>query len=191
MKIIVSLGLALVLLQPAAASSEPAPHEHGHSAGVAPAGQHDAHAERARAIDLDALSGLVTHDGVPFRPVSVHGQAIAVVFGYTSCPDVCPTTLLSLSNQLAALGEDARRITVLFITVDPEQDTAANLKAYLSSFDPRIIGLTGQPVDIAAAAHEFQAFHEKIPGKGASYTYAHSIDVALVHGASISMAPAE
>jgi protein SCO1 len=110
----------------------------------------------------------------------VKGRPFAVFFGFTHCPDVCPTTLQELSTHLEALSPDGDRLKVLFITVDPERDTAEHLKGYLASFDRRIIALTGNPVEIASVVHAFRAFSEKVPGGGGSYTFNHTAKLFLV-----------
>lgn len=98
-----------------------------------------------------------------------------VFFGFTHCPNVCPTTLLDMSNHLAELGKDGDRIKMIFITVDPERDTSEHLKSFLDSFDRRIVGLTGDLVDVAAVAHAFGAEFEKINGKDGNYTLDHTV----------------
>src|SRR5215469_9664633 len=100
--------------------------------------------------------------GGPFRLIDQNGKTVTdqdfkgkpflVFFGFTHCPDVCPTTLFDMSEVMRALGADADRTRALFITVDPERDTQAVLKDYLSSFDPHLWGLTGDPVAVAAVA---------------------------------------
>jgi protein SCO1/2 len=97
------------------------------------------------------------------------GKPAIVYFGYTYCPDACPTAL----EQLGAAAKD--KVTVLFITVDPERDTAKVLKEYLENFGPEFIGLSGTPEEIAAAASKFRVFYRKVPGKeGAPYLMDHS-----------------
>ena len=101
--------------------------------------------------------------GGPFRLIDQNGQTVTdrdftgepylVFFGFTHCPDVCPTTLMELSDVLDKLGGDATRIGALFITVDPERDTPPELKDYLSSFNPRFKGLTGDPAAIKLTLH--------------------------------------
>ena len=108
------------------------------------------------------------------------GRPYAVFFGFTHCPDVCPTTLLEMSNNLKALGADADRLRIVFVTVDPERDTPELLRQYLSSFDPRIVGLTGSEQQIAAAAKGWNAFHNKIPEGDGTYTVVHSAYVYLM-----------
>jgi protein SCO1 len=123
---------------------------------------------------------LTDHNGQPFSSAALAGQPYAVFFGFTHCPDVCPTTLLEMSNALQRLGADADRLRVVFVTVDPERDTPEQLQQYLDSFDPRIIGLTGSQQKIAAAAKGWNAFHNKIPEGDGSYTVVHSAYVYLM-----------
>ena len=108
------------------------------------------------------------------------GQPYAIFFGFTHCPDVCPTTLLEVSNVLRSLGADADRLKVVFVTVDPERDTPEQLRQYLDSFDPRIIGLTGSEQQVAAVAKGWNAFHNKIPEGDGTYTVVHSAYVYLM-----------
>jgi protein SCO1/2 len=138
------------------------------------------HGFRPKAVALAPLFELTTHEGQVFSKAEVKGRPFAVFFGFTHCPDVCPTTLQEMSNHLEALGPDGDRLKVLFITVDPERDTAEHLKAYLASFDRRIIALTGDPVEIASVVHAFRAFSEKVAGAGGSYTFNHTAKLFLV-----------
>jgi protein SCO1 len=123
---------------------------------------------------------LTDHNGRPFSSATLAGQPYAVFFGFTHCPDVCPTTLLLMSNTLHRLGADADRLRIVFVTVDPERDTAEQLRQYLDSFDPRIIGLTGSEQQIAAVAKGWNAFHNKIPEGDGTYTVVHSAYVYLM-----------
>ena len=103
------------------------------------------------------------------------GKAVVVFFGYTQCPDVCPTTLATLAQAMKELGPDADRVQVLFITVDPERDTADLLAKYVPSFDPRFLGLRGDADATARTAKEFKIIYEKVPGPTpGSYTMDHS-----------------
>lgn len=108
---------------------------------------------------------------------SFRGRFQLVTFGFTSCPDVCPTTLLGFKNILEALGDRAERVQPLFITVDPERDTAELLREYTAAFDPRILGLTGSAELIERAARTFRVSYQKVREPGASpgiYTMDHS-----------------
>jgi protein SCO1/2 len=123
---------------------------------------------------------LVDHNGRPFASAALAGQPYAIFFGYTHCPDVCPTTLLEMSNNLASLGADGNRLKVIFISVDPQRDTPERLHAYLTAFDPRVIALTGSEAQIASAARGWNAFYNKVPEDDGSYTIAHSAHVYLM-----------
>jgi protein SCO1 len=123
---------------------------------------------------------LVDADDRPFSGKTLAGVPYAIFFGFTHCPDVCPTTLTEMSNLLARLGPDADRLKIVFVTVDPERDTPAKLKTYLASFDARIIGLTGSNEQIAAAAAIWSAFYTRLPESDGSYTIVHSAYVYLV-----------
>src|ERR1700761_1074184 len=99
---------------------------------------------------------LEDQNGKPFTDAQTKGHPFLVFFGFTHCPDICPTTLFDMSQMLKALGPDAGRAGVLFITVDPERDTASVLKDYLSNFDPHLRGLTGTDAQINAAIKEYR-----------------------------------
>lgn len=107
------------------------------------------------------------------------GRPTVVFFGFTYCPEVCPTTLSDISNWMAALGPDADKLGVYFITVDPARDTPEELGKYLSSFDPRIHGLTGTAADIDAVAKAFGIYYQRIEIEG-GYTMDHSSSVLLL-----------
>jgi protein SCO1/2 len=109
------------------------------------------------------------------RLADFRGKAVVVFFGYTQCPDVCPTTLASLAEAMKQLGPDADRVQVLFITVDPERDTPALLAQYVPAFDPRFLGLYGDAEATARTAKEFKIIYQKVPGSSAgTYTMDHS-----------------
>lgn len=101
------------------------------------------------------------------------GKPFAIFFGFTYCPDICPTTLLDLSTVIKDLGPDADRMRFLFVSIDPLRDTPEQLRKYLSSFDPRIIGLTGTETEIAAVAKAYRAYYAKVPTSD-GYTMNHS-----------------
>ena len=122
---------------------------------------------------------LTDMNGRPVSDEAYSGKIRLMVFGYTYCPDVCPTALNTLSMALDRLGADKAKVVTLFVSVDPERDTPAHLKDYLVSF-PDVIGLTGSPAQVAAAAYNFKARYEKQPAADGDPT-AYSID----HTASI------
>lgn len=121
---------------------------------------------------------LTDQDGRPVTDATYLGKPKIVFFGFTSCPDICPTTLGALGTLLADLGQDSERLTPLFITVDPERDTPGKLKAYIALFDRRIIGLTGAPHQIEATARAFAIYYEKVPQAG-SYSVNHTVAALL------------
>lgn len=118
---------------------------------------------------------LTDHNGRPRTLADFRGKAVVVFFGYTHCPDVCPTTMAEMAGVMKELGPQADRVQVLFITLDPERDTPAVLKAYVPAFDPRFLGLSGTPEQIDKVAKEFRVFYQKVPGKEpGSYTLDHT-----------------
>jgi len=109
------------------------------------------------------------------------GKPSAIFFGYTHCPDICPTTLLNLTELMKAMGADADKLNVAFVTVDPGRDTPAELADYLSSFDPRIRGLTGTEAQIAAAAKAYHVYYERVPDADGGYSMDHTASVFLMN----------
>lgn len=117
-------------------------------------------------------------DGKPRSLTDFRGKAVAVFFGYTHCPDVCPTTMSRLHAAMKVLGNDARRVQVIFITLDPERDTPELLAQYVPAFDPSFIGLYGSLDATAATAKEFHVFYQKQPGSTpGNYTLDHSAGI--------------
>ncbi len=118
---------------------------------------------------------LVDHNGTPRTLADFRGKAVVVFFGYTQCPDVCPTTMAELAEAMRRLGPDAARVQVLFVTIDPERDTPELLKQYVPAFNPTFLGLTGDPAAIERTAKEFKIIYRKQPGATpGSYTMDHS-----------------
>jgi protein SCO1/2 len=124
---------------------------------------------------------LTDHNGKPITDADLKGKPFLVFFGYTHCPDVCPTTLFEVSEVMRALGKDADRTKALFISVDPERDPPAVLKDYLSSFDPHLIGATGDEAALAAVEKTYRVYAKKVPtGKDGDYSMDHSAIVYLM-----------
>ena len=114
-------------------------------------------------------------EGKPRTLADFRGKAVVVFFGYTQCPDVCPTTLAALAEAMKQLGPDADRVQVLFITVDPDRDTPELLGKYVPAFDRRFLGLRGNAEETARTAKEFRILYQKQPGTSpGSYTMDHS-----------------
>jgi protein SCO1/2 len=126
-------------------------------------------AEYARQLNL------TDQDGRARSLADFKGKVLVVFFGYTQCPDVCPTTMAEVAEVKRSLGADGDKVQGIFVTLDPERDTAQLLKAYVSSFDPSFVALRGSAEQTQAAAKEFKVFFAKMPGKTAeSYTLDHT-----------------
>ncbi len=119
---------------------------------------------------------LTDHTGRPRSLADFKGKVVTIFFGYTQCPDVCPTTLTEMKAVLEKLGpDDAKRVQVLFVTIDPERDTQALLAGYVPAFDPSFLGLYGDLEATQFVAKNFKVFYQKVPGKTpGSYTMDHS-----------------
>ena len=137
----------------------------------------------SKALQPAAIGGafrLTDQNGKAVTEQDLKGRPFLVFFGFTHCPDVCPTTLFDVSEVLRSLGPDADRTAALFITVDPERDTTAALKDYLGSFDPHLRGLTGAPDALAAVAKEYRVYYKKVALDGGDYTMDHTAIVYLM-----------
>src|ERR1700755_585854 len=147
------------------------------------------------ALMLWALGGLRTVAapsaiGGPFQLTDQTGQTVTdknllgkpslIFFGFTHCPDVCPTSLFEISEVLRAMGKDADRVNAYFISVDPERDTQAAIKDYLSSFDPHLKGLTGAPAAVVKTISDYRVYAKKVPLKDGDYTMDHTALVYLI-----------
>ena len=118
---------------------------------------------------------LTDQEGKPRTLADFKGKVVVVFFGYTQCPDVCPTTMAELAQVKKALGKDGERLQGIFVTVDPERDTPAVLKSYMSSFDPSFVALRGTVEQTKEVAKEFKVFFAKVPGRTPdSYTMDHT-----------------
>lgn len=123
---------------------------------------------------LAALDGLVDHAGHRLASAEFAGQATVVFFGYTQCPDICPTVLATMQQAMRLLGPAAERVQVLFVTLDPERDTQEVLAAYVPWFDARFRGLRGDAAATLAAAKEFRVFFSKVPAQAGGYSIDHT-----------------
>jgi protein SCO1/2 len=125
--------------------------------------------------DFGKELALTGHDGKPRTLADFRGRLIILFFGYTHCPDICPTTLVDVAGALKTLGSDAARVQVLFVTLDPERDTPEVLAQYVPAFDPGFLGLSGDAAATQRVAKEFRIFYERragsVPG---AYTVDHS-----------------
>jgi protein SCO1/2 len=125
---------------------------------------------------------LTDQSGRPFRLSEQRGAVVLVFFGFTSCPDVCPTALADLASVRRKLGADAERVRVAMVTVDPARDTPETLQRYVTRFDPTFIGLTGTPEQLAATnkAYGVTAIRRDLPGSALKYTIDHSAYVYVI-----------
>ncbi|PQA73394.1 SCO family protein [Brucella oryzae] len=123
---------------------------------------------------------LVTMNGTPFTEKDLRATPAAIFFGFTHCPDVCPTTLYELDGWLKQLGPEASDIKAYFITVDPERDTQEVMKTYVGNVSDRIIGITGTPQNIADVVKSYHVYAKKVPGEDGEYTMDHTASVFLL-----------
>jgi protein SCO1 len=128
----------------------------------------------------DGMPLLVDQDGRARSRDDFRGRVTVLLFGFTHCPDLCPTALWNLSVVLDQLGEDRDRVQITFITVDPERDTPEVLREYISGFGPNFVGLTGEPVAIRRAANAFKVFFQKVRLPDGDYTMDHSAVIYIV-----------
>lgn len=158
------------------------------AAAVLAAGCSDApETPRFRLTDVTGASfgkelALTDHNGQRRTLADFRGKVVAVFFGFTHCPDVCPTTLVEMAAVMKELGADAERLQLLFVTVDPERDTAEVLRRYVPAFHPSFLGLTGSADDIARTAKEFKIFFQKQKLSSGGYTMDHSAGTYILDG---------
>jgi len=132
---------------------------------------------------------LTDQSGQTVTEKEMQGRPTLIFFGFTHCPDVCPTSLFEMSEVLRAMGQDADRVNAYFISVDPERDTADAMKDYLSSFDPHLKGLTGPREDLAKVISEYRVYAKKVPLKDGDYTMDHTALVYLMDREGKFVAP--
>ena len=147
--------------------------------GCAPPGK-SFHAQDISGADyarLDKLDGFTDHRGSRLASADFRGKTVVLFFGYTQCPDICPTTLATMQEAVRLLGPDGDRVQVLFVTVDPERDTQQVLAGYVPWFDPRFIGLRADPETTRKAAQSFKIFYARAAGGTAlGYSIDHPAD---------------
>jgi protein SCO1/2 len=123
---------------------------------------------------------LTDQRGAAVTEKDLQGRPTLIFFGFTHCPDVCPTSLFEISEILRAMGQDADRVNAWFISVDPERDNAAAMKDYLSSFDPHLKGLTGDPAAVQKVITAYRVYAKKVPLKDGDYTMDHTALIYLM-----------
>jgi protein SCO1/2 len=125
---------------------------------------------------------LVDQKGQPITEEAFRGHPSAVFFGFTHCPEVCPTTLYELDGWLKTLGDEGKDIRAYFVTVDPERDTVEFMNDYVSNVSDRIIGITGEPAKVHEMAKSFGIFWRKVETEGGDYTMDHTASILLLRG---------
>jgi len=132
---------------------------------------------------------LLDQNGARVTDQDLKGKPSLIFFGFTNCPEICPTTLFEVSEVLEKLGPDAQKVNALFITVDPERDSPEKLKEYLSSFNPRLRALSGDAAAIAQVAKAYRVYYRKVPLDGGGYTMDHTALVYLMDKNGAFVAP--
>jgi protein SCO1/2 len=133
------------------------------------------------AVPIGGPIRLTDQDGKPFDSASLAGKPYAVFFGFTHCPDACPTTLSEMARTEEEIGAPAKGFPTLFVTVDPERDTPAVLKEYISNFGGNTIALSGTPEQVAEVAKAFRVFYKKVPTSDGGYTMDHTAVLYLMN----------
>ncbi|MCG8270879.1 SCO family protein [Aquamicrobium sp. NLF2-7] len=124
---------------------------------------------------------LTDQKGEPITEAAFRGQPTALFFGFTHCPEVCPTTLFELAGWLNALGDEGKDIRAYFVSVDPERDTPQILNTYIGNFSDRIIGITGEPAKVFDMAKSFGIYWKKVPTEDGDYTLDHTASILLLN----------
>ena len=134
------------------------------------------------AVKIGGPFELVRHTGEPITEAAFSGRNHAIFFGFTNCPDICPTTLYQTAGWLEKLGEDADKLDFYFFSVDPERDTVEILNDYVTAFDPRITGVTGEPGEVSRTIKLYRAYAQRVDLGEGDYTMDHSAFVMLFSG---------
>ena len=132
------------------------------------------------AAQIGGPFALVDDSGASVTEATLAGKPSAIYFGYTYCPEVCPTTLLDLSRWIKKLGLDADKLNYVFVSIDPERDTPQLMHTYLTSFDKHIRGFTGTPEQVAKIAKEFRVYYKRIPTEDGGYVMDHTALIYLM-----------
>lgn len=149
------------------------------AAGIAIRGTQDG-TPKEYADSVGGPFALVTPDGARFTERNLAGKPYAMFFGFTRCPDVCPTTLARMAQLRKRMGDDGMKFAIVFVSVDPGHDTPADIGNYIALFDTPIIGLTGTTAQIDQIVKRWRAFYQKVPLEGGDYTIDHTAGVFLM-----------
>lgn len=135
---------------------------------------------KAEAVQLGAPFNLTDQTGAPITEAAFKGHPTALFFGFTHCPEVCPTTLFEMAGWLKTLGDEGKDLRVFFISVDPERDTPDVMKGYTSAFTDRITGITGKPDEVEKFLKAWKIYAKKVPTENGDYTMDHTASVMLL-----------
>lgn len=130
-------------------------------------------------VEIGGAFTMVNQDNQVVTDKDFLGRPLVIFFGFTYCPDICPTTLNRLTVLLEKLGADAEGIRIALVTVDPERDTPEALKQYLKAFDPRFVGLTGSSAQLASFTQKYKAYYNRVPRENGDYTMDHTSSILL------------
>ncbi|MEP7453055.1 SCO family protein [Phyllobacterium sp. SB3] len=133
-----------------------------------------------RAVELGTSFNLIDQNGNPITEAAFKGHPTALFFGFTHCPEVCPTTLFEMADWLNKLGDEGRDLRVFFVSVDPERDTPEVMKGYTAAFTDRITGITGKPEEIDKLVKSWRIYAKKVPTENGDYTMDHTASVMLL-----------
>jgi protein SCO1 len=133
-----------------------------------------------KAVELGTPFNLVDQNGAPITEAAFKGHPTALFFGFTHCPEVCPTTLFEMAGWLNTLGEEGKDLRVFFVSVDPERDTPEIMKGYTAAFTDRITGITGNPEEIEKLIKSWRIYAKKVPTEDGGYTMDHTASVMLL-----------
>ncbi|MHC1547060.1 SCO family protein [Phyllobacterium sp. K27] len=134
----------------------------------------------SKSVELGTPFNLIDQNGAPITEAAFKGHPTALFFGFTHCPEVCPTTLFEMAGLLNSLGEEGKDLRVFFISVDPERDTPEVMKGYTAAFTDRITGITGKPEEVDKLVKSWRIYAKKVPTEDGDYTMDHTASIMLL-----------
>ncbi|MEI4484394.1 MULTISPECIES: SCO family protein [unclassified Phyllobacterium] len=137
-------------------------------------------ASTQKSVELGTPFNLIDQNGAPITEAAFKGHPTALFFGFTHCPEVCPTTLFEMAGLLNTLGDEGKDLRVFFISVDPERDTPEVMKGYTAAFTDRITGITGKPEEIEKLVKSWRIYAKKVPTEDGDYTMDHTASIMLL-----------
>lgn len=137
-------------------------------------------ASTQKSVELGTPFNLIDQNGAPITEAAFKGHPTALFFGFTHCPEVCPTTLFEMAGLLNTLGDEGKDLRVFFISVDPERDTPEVMKGYTAAFTDRVTGITGKPEEIEKLVKSWRIYAKKVPTEDGDYTMDHTASIMLL-----------